>query len=73
MVIKPYLKLINKLQKSYDLYILFSKQMNNIVNPNNKPFLVMEGIYNPEGLNLKKVEKKHAITYAGKLNKEMER
>ena len=71
MVIKPYLKLINKLQKSYDLYILFSKQMNNIVNPNNKPFLVMEGIYNPEGLNLKKVEKKHAITYAGKLNKEM--
>lgn len=71
IVIKPYIKLVNKLQKSYDLYILFSKQMNNIVNPFNKPFIVIEGIYNNDLLNLEKVKKEKAIAYAGKLNKEV--
>lgn len=58
IVIRPYVKLVNKLQQSYDLYVLFSKPMNNIVNPKNKPYVVMEGIYNPDNLDLNKVEKK---------------
>ena len=71
MIIKPYIELINKLQKSYDLYILFSKEMNNVVNPYNRPSIVMEGIYNPDKLNFDKVKKEKAIAYAGKLNKEV--
>lgn len=71
MIIKPYIELINKLQKSYDLYILFSKEMNNVVNPYNKPAIVMEGIYNPDKLNFDKAKKEKAIAYAGKLNKEV--
>lgn len=71
MIIKPYIELINKLQKSYDLYILFSKEMNNVVNPYNKPAIVMEGIYNPDNLNFDKTKKEKAIAYAGKLNKEV--
>ncbi len=71
IVIRPYVKLVNKLQQSYDLYVLFSKPMNNIVNPKNKPYVVMEGIYNPDNLDLNKVEKKNAIAHAGTLNKEV--
>ena len=71
IVIKPYVRLVNKLQQSYDLYVLFSKQMNDIVNPNKKPYLVMEGIYNPDKLDLSEVKKENAIAHAGTLNKEV--
>ena len=71
MVIRPYITLVNRLQQSYDLYILFSKEMNNIVNPFNRPFIVMEGIYNKDELNFDKVKREKAIAYAGKLNKEV--
>ena len=71
MVIRPYIALVNRLQQSYDLYILFSKEMNNIVNPFNRPFIVMEGIYNKDELNFDKVKREKAIAYAGKLNKEV--
>lgn len=71
IVIRPYVKLVNKLQQSYDLYVLFAKQMNDIVNPNKKPYLVMEGIYNSDNLNLDKVKKENAIAHAGTLNKEV--
>ena len=71
IVIRPYVKLVNKLQQSYDLYVLFSKQMNDIVNPRKKPYLVMEGIYNSDNLNLDKVKKENAIAHAGTLNKEV--
>lgn len=71
MVIRPYIALVNRLQQSYDLYILFSKKMNNIVNPFDKPFIVMEGIYNKDELNFDKVKREKAIAYAGKLNKEV--
>ena len=71
MIIKPYIELVNKLQKSYDLYILFSKEMNNVVNSQDNPFFVMEGIYNPDNLNLDKTKKEKAIAYGGKLNKEV--
>ena len=36
-------KITAKLMKKYDGYILLTEQMNEIVNPNNKPFIVMEG------------------------------
>lgn len=71
IVIRPYIKLVNKLQQSYDLYVLFSEPMNEIVNQNQKPYLVMEGIYNPSYLNLNKTKKENAIAHAGTLNKEV--
>lgn len=71
MIIKPYIELVNKLQKSYNLYILFSKEMKNVVNPQGNPFIVMEGIYNPDKLDFNKTKKEKAIAYAGKLNKEV--
>ena len=70
-LIKPYIYLIKKLQENYDMYIFFSELMNECINKFNKPYLVMEGIYNPEGINFKKVKKSNAIAYAGKLNREI--
>ncbi|WP_282938855.1 glycosyltransferase [Paenibacillus sp. RC67] len=64
-----YLKLVKYIESNYDLYILFTKPMNTRVNPKNKPYLVMEGIYNNE-LELSKVQKKKAIMYAGTLSHE---
>lgn len=72
IVIKPYKQLVNKLQNSYDAYILFTEAMNKIVNPKNKPYCVIEGIYNGENLNMNDSgEKTHAITHAGTLNREV--
>lgn len=71
VIIRPYLKLVQYLQKSYDNYILFSEEMNTEVNKNNKPYLVIEGIYNGYNLDLKKRRKKSAIAHAGTLNKEV--
>jgi len=69
---KPYLWIVNKLQRSYDAYILFSKEMNTIVNSKNKPYLVMEGIYNSENLEMEVPNIKfNAIAHAGTLNKEV--
>ena len=71
VLIKPYVRVVNKLQKSYDLYILFSEPMKDVVNKAGKPYLVMEGIYNPDGIVFEKQEKCNAILYAGKLNREV--
>ena len=71
VLIKPYVRVVNKLQKSYDLYILFSEPMKDVVNKADKPYLVMEGIYNPDGIFFEKQEKCNAILYAGKLNREV--
>lgn len=72
IIIRPYIKLVNKLQESYDVYILFSKTMNEIVNKKKKPYLVMEGIYNPDNISInEKTTKKKAIAHAGTLNKEV--
>jgi len=71
LVIKPYLKLIKFLQENYDNYILFSSAMNKVVNPKNKPSLIIEGIYNAFGLDLRNTTKRHAIAHAGTLNKEV--
>lgn len=66
-LIKPYVNFTNILQKSYNGYILFSKQMAEIVNPQNNPFCVLEGIYNPGDLNLTPVLKEDAVAHAGTL------
>lgn len=71
VLIKPYVRVVNKLQKSYDLYILFSEPMKDVVNKAGKPYLVMEGIHNPDGIVFEKQEKCNAILYAGKLNREV--
>jgi glycosyltransferase involved in cell wall biosynthesis len=71
LVINPYLKLIKFLQENYDNYILFSSAMNKVVNPKNKPSLIIEGIYNAIDLDLRNTTKRHAIAHAGTLNKEV--
>ncbi|MCK2156176.1 glycosyltransferase [Exiguobacterium sp. 17-1] len=75
ILMNPYLKLVNKLQNSHDGYILFSRQMNEVLNVKNNPFIVIEGIYNN---NLKNVEllsmpksKSKVIVHAGTLNREV--
>lgn len=62
-----YLKLVNNSEKFYDGYILFSKYMNELINVNSKPYVVMEGMFNPTGLNLCPLKKEKAIMYAGSL------
>lgn len=70
-VIKPYLKLVNTLQQAYDNYVLFSEEMNKVVNKKGRPYLVIEGIYNGDNLNLEKKKKYPAIAHAGTLNREV--
>lgn len=72
ILMKPYVSLVNKLQKGYDAYILFSKQMNQIVNLKKNPFLVIEGIYNSDHLNFnERTSKTNSIAHAGTLNREV--
>lgn len=72
LFIKPYISLVNRLQQSYNAYILFSKGMNQIVNPKNKPYIIMEGIFNNNNLDLTlKSSRVNSIAYAGTLNKEV--
>jgi len=54
---------------NYDYFILLTKEMNNVINLNNKPYLVMEGLVDSEYVYTKKNKsKKKAIMYAGGLN-----
>jgi len=62
-----YKKLVNCLETGYDYYVLFTEAMNEKVNPKNKPYLVIEGIYNND-LDLSKRKKEKAIMYAGTLS-----
>jgi len=69
-VLLPYYKkLAYWLEANFDLYILFTEAMNERVNPNNRPYLVIEGIYSDD-LNLIKPTKEKAIMYAGTLSYE---
>jgi glycosyltransferase involved in cell wall biosynthesis len=69
-IIVPYYKsLIRFLDSSYDYYILFTKAMNKIVNPKNKPYIVVEGISN-NNLDLRMVKKERAVMHAGTLSAE---
>jgi len=56
---------------NYDYFILLTKEMNQIVNPKNKPFIVMEGLVDSNYKFVKNdVMRKKAIMYAGGLNEE---
>lgn len=70
ILIKPYIYLVNTLQKKYDAYVLFSEEMKYLVNSNNKPYLVIEGIFNSERLNYDAAKKANAILHAGTLDAE---
>lgn len=61
-------KLCNYCWENYDGFILLTDQMNNIVNPNNKKYLVMEGIATKEEGTEIDLEKENYIMYAGGLH-----
>lgn len=64
-----YSKIVKYLDNSYDYYVLVTEYMNNCVNLKNKPYIVIEGIFNNDELNFSKVKKEKAIMYSGTLNK----
>lgn len=74
-IIKPYLHMVNYLQRKYDGYVLFSRYMNEIVNEKQKPYCVVEGIYNRDSVNYEDVYKQKdtekIILHAGTLNREV--
>ncbi len=59
-------KLNAKIMKKYDAYVLLTEAMNGIVNPMNKPYVVMEGACGdlPE---IRKKQEKRIIVYSGSL------
>lgn len=68
-IIMPiYSKLIKKTENSYDMYVLFTKYMNDLVNSKKKPSIVMEGIYNDMNSSILDEKKERAIMYAGTLS-----
>ncbi|MBB3110559.1 glycosyltransferase involved in cell wall biosynthesis [Paenibacillus phyllosphaerae] len=68
-ILPIYKNVVKKIDQSYDYYILFTKAMNDVVNPHNRPFIVMEGIYN-NNLDLTYKSKEKALMYAGTLSYE---
>ncbi|AXR19910.1 MULTISPECIES: glycosyltransferase [Bacillus] len=61
-----YMKLVNYIEHNYDGYILFAEPMNKKVNLLDRPYIVMEGIFNND-LDLSPVTRSKAIMYAGTL------
>ncbi len=59
-------KITAKLMKKYDGYILLTEKMNEIVNPKQKPYIVMEGACGKAPERTEKAEKK-IILYGGSL------
>jgi hypothetical protein len=66
LILPFYKNLVNLVELNYDGYILFTQPMKNKVNPNDRPYLVIEGIYQ-SNLDLSEVPKNKAIMYAGTL------
>lgn len=66
---KKYKSIIHSMEKDYDAYVLFSEPMNELVNPMNKPFCVMEGFFDPSGLDLTPCAKneKFVVLYGGSI------
>ena len=67
MLLPYYSKVVNYMDQNFDAYILFTTKMNEMVNPKNKPFIVVEGIYNDSLEFTKDVNRVKAITYSGTL------
>lgn len=66
-----YQKTITKVLKKFSGYILLTKQMNPVVNPGNKPYMIMEGLVdldmNQNENRLEEKEKEKILIYAGGL------
>lgn len=64
-------KVVNFFSFNFDGYVLLTKQMNCLINPKNKPFLIMEGMVNSEMNEVKNTlsekNKEKIIIYAGGL------
>ncbi|MFB6648998.1 hypothetical protein COL48_00505 [Bacillus toyonensis] len=66
MLLSYYVKLVSFIEHSYDGYVLFAEPMKEKVNSSNKPYIIMEGIFNND-LDLSELPKSKAIMYAGTL------
>ncbi|NEW85166.1 MAG: glycosyltransferase family 4 protein [Mariniphaga sp.] len=69
--LKIYNKITSKILSNFDGYVLLTEQMNEIVNPQRKPYIIMEGLVNI-GLNMavNSIENKQSeriLIYAGGL------
>lgn len=66
--------LSKKLCSSFDLYVLLTESMSSVLNPRNKPYIVVEGFcdinMNKSVNSLSGKDKKDVVIYAGGLNKE---
>lgn len=70
VIFNKYGKLAETLQNKFDSYVFFSEKMKDIIDVSNKDYLVIEGLFNPEGLDIEFEERKrNAITYAGTLDR----
>ncbi|MEG1151124.1 MAG: glycosyltransferase [Erysipelotrichaceae bacterium] len=72
-LLNKYVKISTKEHQSFDKYILMTKAMNDIVNINNKPFMVCEGMINIEAVLNKSTDNEicideNYILYTGTLD-----
>lgn len=71
LLLKKYGKYATKLLQSFDRYVFLTRQMNEICNSNNKPYMIMECIVTPVDIDIipsEKLSDKPVVLYAGKLH-----
>lgn len=61
--------IINQTVKDIDSFVLFSEAMREKIEINDKPVIVIEGVYSSNNLDLTETNKKKAIMHAGTLHK----
>lgn len=70
--LKFYTTICSYFLKQYDYYVILTEQMNNLVNPKNKPYLVIEGMVDKEmkrmNNHVNDKYKEKIIIYAGALH-----
>lgn len=68
-VMRIYLMLVKKIETGFDKYIFLTEPMNRIVNKYNKPYIVVEGIYNNDLNydNFKRKTPEKTLIYSGSL------
>lgn len=66
---KIYKYIAHVTENNYGAYILFSEHLNQIVNSANRPYCIMEGLFNSQNLDLSTIKKRDVFTilYAGSL------
>lgn len=71
LIMRPYRRFVEFLEKKYDGYIFLTEYMNRQINKLHKPWCLVEGIFNPMELDFSPVEKKNFIMHAGTLNENL--